>query len=123
MIAQIKTLANAKEIEKAQNEYKEIAQKNHEIEKANSQTAKAKRVDLIEFPIIPDAEYKGSDLLLDIEDIKLAFVNSTGEISIKYHGDNFNLIYSDEVWNELKNRFTKKQCESACNSLSIQDLI
>lgn len=123
MIAQIKTLANAKEIEVKQKEYQEIAQKNHEIEKSNSQLAKAKRVDLIEFPVVPDAEYKPSDLLLDIEDIKLAFVNSNGEISIKYHGDNFNLIYSDEVWGALKNRFTKKQCESACNSYSIQDLI
>lgn len=105
MIAQIKTLANAKEIEVKQNEYKEIAQKNHEIEKNNSQLSKAKRVDLIALPSIPDAEYKGSDLLLDIDDIKLAFVNSNGEISIKYQGDNFNLIYSDDVWHRLMQRF------------------
>lgn len=105
MIAQIKVLSNAIEIEKAQKEFQSIAQKNQEIDKTNQSISKAKRVDLIELPKIPDAEYKGSDLLIDIQDVKLAFVNSTGEISIKYLGDNFNLIYSDEIWNQLKARF------------------
>lgn len=106
MIAQIKTLANAKEIEKAQKDCQFITQQNQAIEQKNKETSKAKRIMLLDLPTIPDAEYKGSDLLLDIEDIKLAFVNSNGEISIKYHGDNFNLIYSDEVWEQLKKRFS-----------------
>lgn len=105
MIAQIKVLANAKEIESAQIEYKETAQKNHDIEKSNSQLAKARRIDLLPYPIIPEQEYKPSDLLIDANHVTLAFVNSNGEISIKYQGDNFNLIYSDEVWNKLLFRF------------------
>lgn len=105
MIAQIKTLANAKEIEVKQKDYQFIVQQNQMIEQKNKELAKAKRVMLLDLPTIPEPEYKPSDLLLDIEDIKLAFVNSTGEISIKYHGDNFNLIYSDEVWKKLKQRF------------------
>lgn len=119
MIAQIKTLANAKEIEVKQKEHKEIDQKNFEIDKSNAQLAKAKRVDRLSFPTIPEPEYKGSDLLFDIEHVTLAFVNSTGEISIKYQGDNFNLIYSDEVWETLKVRFTEKKCQSgACGIIN-----
>lgn len=105
MIAQIKTLANAKEIEVKQKDYQFIVQQNQMIEQKNKELAKAKRIMLLDLPTIPEPEYKPSDLLLDISDVKLAFVNSTGEISIKYLGDNFNLIYSDEVWEKLKQRF------------------
>lgn len=105
MIAQIKVLANAKEIEIKQKEFQEVAQKNQQIEKENAQLSKAKRVDLIAYPVVPEPEFKPSDLLIDIDCVNLAFVNSNGEISIKYQGDNFNLIYSDEVWKKLKERF------------------
>jgi len=123
MIAQIKTLANAKEIEIKQKEYQEIAQKNEKAWEHNRVSDDGDSMEVLNLPIVPDAIYKPSDLLIDIEYVSLAFVNSTGEISIKYHGDNFNLIYSDEVWEALKNRFTKKKCEAACNSVSIEDLI
>lgn len=113
MIAQIKTLANAKEIEVKQKDYQFIVQQNKSIEQKNKELSKAKRIMLLDFPTIPEPEYKGSDLLFDIEHVTLAFVNSTGEISIKYQGDNFNLIYSDEVWETLKVRFTEKKCKSA----------
>ena len=79
------------------------------IEQKNKELAKAKRIMLLDIPAIPEPIFKGSDLLLDIENVSLAFVNSTGEISIKYQGDNFNLIYNDEVWEELKARFRSYQ--------------
>jgi len=105
MIAQLKVLANAKEIEGAQKEYQNIAQQNAMIDAKNKELAKAKREPLIPLPIVPEPQYKSSDLLIKETEVSLAFVNSTGEISIKYQGDNFNLVYSDEVWNQLKNQF------------------
>lgn len=101
MIAQIKVLANAKEIESAQNEFQRVAQENQAIENSEEGVKQLPK----QLPTIPEPIYGDSDILIDIADVKLAFVNSTGEISIKYHGDNFNLIYSDFVWAQLVSRF------------------
>lgn len=106
MIAQLKVLANSKEIEEAQNEFKSIDLQNQEIDKKNKELAKAKRVEYLKYPAIPEPEYKNNDLLIDIQEISLAFVNSNGEISIKYKGDNFNLVYSNEVWKQIIERFS-----------------
>lgn len=102
MIAQIKVVANAKEIEIAQKQYQAIAQENAAIEAQNRELAKTKRQELKPMPPIPEAEFTNSDLMLDNTRIRLAFVNSNGEISIKYEGDNFNLIYTDLVWGKIK---------------------
>jgi hypothetical protein len=113
MIAQLKVLANAKEIELSQNEFKKIDSQNQTIEKNNKELSKAKRIDFLEYPIIPEPIYKNNDLLIDCKNVSLAFVNSNGEISIKYLEDNFNLVYSDEIWDKLKLRFdeTKNNLE------------
>lgn len=101
MIAQIKVLANAKEIESAQNEFQRVAQENQAIDDSEEGVKQLPK----QLPTIPEPIYGRSDVLIDIADVKLAFVNSTGEISIKYHGDNFILIYSDLVWAQLVSRF------------------
>ena len=102
MIGQIKVATNAAEIKKAQEVYQQVAQENAQIESKNSQLAKSKRAPLIPMPSIPEMECKNTDILLKVDKVDLAFVNANGDISISYLGKDFNLVYSDQVWEELK---------------------
>ena len=102
MIGQIKILDNADKIKEYQELVNKTVQENNLIEKENAQLAKAKRLPLKELPKEVKPEYKNSDLLLKSENIDLAFVNGDGQISIKYQGDNFNLVHSDSLWKKIK---------------------
>jgi seryl-tRNA synthetase len=103
MIAQIKILSNAKEIEEAQKLLQKIANENAEIEKNNAQLSKAKRATLATMLGVPDYKHEPTDLCLIDSEIKLAFANKHNEtISINYAGKDFTLIYTDLVWNQIK---------------------
>ena len=103
MIAQIKILANAKEIEEAQKQYQSVANENAQIERENKELSKAKRSPLVPMPSVPEYKHEPTDLCLIDSEIKLAFANKHNEtISINYAGKDFTLIYTDLVWNKIQ---------------------
>jgi len=104
MTVQVKGLQNADEINEAKSKNEFYAKKR----KQNETIAKSKREVVPDDIAIPDQMIEPSDVLLDIEDVKTARVNEIGMISIfhLYKGE-MQIIYSDNVWNQLKQRFSK----------------
>lgn len=95
MIAKLKVTSNVAEIKAAHKAQQEVDEHN-----------KQKGVKHKPAVAIPEMQFKENEILLDVAGVTLAFVNAEGEIAVKYQGDNFNLVYSDEVWDTLKKRFS-----------------
>jgi hypothetical protein len=79
----------------------EAAQKEQQTKDAIAQATGGSRT-IVE---VPEQETELTDLLLDINLITLAFVNAKGDISIDYKDKSFLLVYSDYVWEKLRQHF------------------
>ena len=90
MIAKIKVTVNNKELRA----YEEALQANAQLPKEEQ-----KEIKVVE-PI-----FEEKPLGFDLKDVTLAFVNGDGGISLEYMGKSFNVLYSDDVWNKIQQRF------------------
>lgn len=101
MVVQVKVLKNADEI----NEAKQRNERYANQRKNNETLAKGKRVMVPDDVEVPAQDIQLSDVLLDAKDILRARVNEIGMISIVHLGQESQIVYSDEVWEQLKTRF------------------
>lgn len=105
MKVQIRVLVNSDEINEAKSKnayYAKLREENKGIK--NKDARKLVPEDLE----IPADEIKISDMLIDAKDVLRARINELGNISIVHLGQETQIVYSDEVWNELKERFNVK---------------
>ena len=54
---------------------------------------------------IPEKQLKSYDLLFDIEDVKLSYMNLENNIVIMLHDEYFELEFNDIVWSKLQAKF------------------
>jgi len=105
MKVQIRVLVNSDEIKDAQSKnayYAKLREENKAIKHKDARKLVPEDVE------IPVEEIKLSDMLIDSQDVLRARVNELGNISIVHLGQETQIVYSDEVWNELKERFNVK---------------
>ncbi len=105
MKVQIRVLVNSDEIKDAQSKnayYAKLREENKAIKHKDARKLVPEDVE------IPVEEIKLSDMLIDAQDVLRARVNEVGNISIVHLGQETQIVYSDEVWNELKERFNIK---------------
>jgi len=103
MIAQIKILTNAKEIEEAQKLYQSVAQENYQIEQKNKELSKAKRSPLTPMPSIPEQVHELTSLYLVGSKITMFFANVYNQtISMNYCDKDFVIEYDEKLLSELK---------------------
>lgn len=101
MVVQVKVLKNADEI-------KEAKAKNERYSKLRQEQASKKAKDRVSVPDdveVPEQNIELSDVLLDAKDVMRARVNEIGMISIIHLGQEMQIVYTDEVWEQLKVRF------------------
>jgi len=102
MKVQVKVLQNADEINEAKSKNEYYAKRRAE----NKLIKHSKQRELIPDDLeIPEQEIKLSDILLDIKDISRARVNEIGMISIVHLGQEMQIVYSEEIWKKLEERF------------------
>ena len=105
MIVQIRVLVNSDEIKDAKSKndyYAKLREENKAIKHKDARKLVPEDVE------IPADEIKISDMLIDAQDVLRARVNELGNISIVHLGQETQIVYSDEVWNQLKERFNVK---------------
>lgn len=105
MIVQIRVLVNSDEIKEAQGKNAYYAKAREENKTIKNKDVRKLVPEDVEIPI---EEIKISDMLIDVKDVLRARVNELGNISIVHLGQETQIVYSDEVWNELKERFNVK---------------
>lgn len=103
MVVQVKILVNRAEIEEAKAKNTHYARE-RELNKSRIRKEKVLVPDDLE---VPQEDYKYSDLYLDVKDIKRARVNEIDMISIMHEGQEFNIVKTDEVLEQIKKRFTE----------------
>lgn len=103
MVVQIRVLVNADEINEAKSKNAYYA-KLREENKENGEVVRLTPEDIE----IPSDEIKISEMLIDAQDVLRARINELGNISIVHLGQETQIVYSDEVWNQLKERFNVK---------------
>ena len=105
MKVQIRVLVNSDEIKDAQSKntyYAKLREENKAIKHKDARKLVPEDVE------IPTEEIKLSDMLIDVQDVLRARVNEIGNISIVHLGQETQIVYSDEVWKQLEERFNVK---------------
>ncbi len=102
MVAYIKITANGQEVKDAQKRQSEHSQAVF----AEQDQIKKRKLEKVQV-IVPEVQYKDSELLFDIDDVKFAFINHEGAIAISVDGEKFVINYVEETWKQLQEHFTK----------------
>lgn len=90
MIAQIKIVANAKEL----NAYNEAKQQNELLPKENQ----------IEIPVV-EPEYVEKLVGFDLKNVTMAYENGEGGITIEHLGKTYSILHTPDSWNKIQQRF------------------
>ena len=102
MKVQIRVLVNSDEIKDAQSKnayYAKLREENKAIKHKDARKLVPEDVE------VPTEEIKLSYMLIDAQDVLRARVNELGNISIVHLGQETQIVYSDEVWKQLEERF------------------
>lgn len=105
MKVQIRVLVNSDEIKEAQSKnayYAKLREENKSIKHKDARKFVPEDLE------VPKEEVKLSDILIDVKDVLRARVNEVGNISIVHLGQEMQIVYSDEVWKQLEERFDVK---------------
>lgn len=105
MKVQIRVLVNSDEIKDAKSKnayYAKLREENKLIKHKDARKLVPDDVD------IPEEEIQLSDMLIDVKDVLRARVNEVGNISIVHLGQEMQIVYSDDVWKQLEERFDIK---------------
>lgn len=104
MVAYIKITANGQEVKDAQRKQSEHSQAIF----AEQDPIKKRKLEKVKV-MVPEVQYKDSELLFDINDVKFAFINHEGAIAISIDGEKFVINYVEETWKQLQAHFAKNK--------------
>lgn len=105
MEVRVKILMNSKEINEAlkRNETKMNQRIHNETKKVKD------RIEILPDEVVPERDIQEVPMLLDASKIDLVTIGSEGMLEILFLGKKFDIIYDENIYNQIKTNFESRE--------------